>query len=333
MVCPRRRTDLERKKAPSWLGLGIGFALGAVMGALSGWSDIGIVLAPAFLGFALGAWGYAAGAVSFVGFIGALFLICGLESTLLRLAAVLPASAVIGYIIYNKKAWRTAVGLGALLMGVGLYVYTCLPSILDGYDPFYYIASVFTALAEEMTSLAESGLVSEERVSLMRAMFVTLADSVETIAMQAICLISMVFALVDTLIARLLVKRTGRELKPMTPMPLWQLSSNYTYAALAAIVGGAAALLFELNNSASVVSAAQMAIIGPLALMGVCYLDFTTRLGRPGSKAKRVIIYVLIVIMLPYSITVLAIAGLLDRIMKTRRRFVPNEKRKKPNNK
>ena len=66
---------------------------------------------------------------------------------------------------------------------------------------------------------------------------------------------------------------------------------------------------------------------GPLALMGFCYLDFSTRLGRPGSKAKRIIIYVLIVLV-PYRTNILALVGLMDRMLKTRTRFVPNDKAK-----
>ena len=45
---------METKKAPASRGIVIGLALGAVMGALSGFSELGFVLAPAFLGFVLG---------------------------------------------------------------------------------------------------------------------------------------------------------------------------------------------------------------------------------------------------------------------------------------
>ena len=44
---------METKKAPASRGIVIGLALGAVMGALSGFSELGFVLAPAFLGFVL----------------------------------------------------------------------------------------------------------------------------------------------------------------------------------------------------------------------------------------------------------------------------------------
>ena len=71
---------METKKAPASRGIVIGLALGAVMGALSGFSELGFVLAPAFLGFVLGSWGYAAGAVSFAAFGIAAYFVAGISA-------------------------------------------------------------------------------------------------------------------------------------------------------------------------------------------------------------------------------------------------------------
>lgn len=319
---------METKKAPASRGIVIGLALGAVMGALSGFSELGFVLAPAFLGFVLGSWGYAAGAVSFAAFGIAAYFVAGISAFPYVLGAALPASAVIGYVIYNKKPWRTAVALGALLMGIGLYAYICLPSILEGQEPFYAIESFISAFSQDFTALAQSTGMDEDKLSYVRTGLLLYEEMAERMTMRFICTAAMFFALIDTLIARaLFTRRTGRELRPMAPMPLWQLSRNFTYAAGAAILGAVATLLLQLNNSESVLEAAQQVVLGPLALMGFCYLDFSTRLGRPGSKAKRIIIYVLIVLV-PYRTNILALVGLMDRMLKTRTRFVPNDKAK-----
>ena len=318
---------METKKAPASRGIVIGLALGAVMGALSGFSELGFVLAPAFLGFGLGSWGYAAGAVSFAAFGIAAYSVAGISAFPYVLGAALPASAVIGYVIYNKKPWRTAVALGALLMGIGLYAYICLPSILEGQEPFYAIESFISAFSQDFTALAQSTGMDEDKLSYVRTGLLLYEEMAERMTMRFICTAAMFFALIDTLIARAFTRRTGRELRPMAPMPLWQLSRNFTYAAGAAILGAVATLLLQLNNSESVLEAAQQVVLGPLALMGFCYLDFSTRLGRPGSKAKRIIIYVLIVLV-PYRTNILALVGLMDRMLKTRTRFVPNDKAK-----
>ena len=313
---------METKKAPASRGIVIGLALGAVMGALSGFSELGFVLTPAFLGFVLGSWGYAAGAVSFAAFGIAAYFVAGISAFPYVLGAALPASAVIGYVIYNKKPWRTAVALGALLMGIGLYAYICLPSIL-----FYAIESFISAFSQDFTALAQSTGMDEDKLSYVRTGLLLYEEMAERMTMQFICTAAMFFALIDTLIARAFTRRTGRELRPMAPMPLWQLSRNFTYAAGAALLGAVATLLLQLNNSESVLEAAQQVVLGPLALMGFCYLDFSPRLGRPGSKAKRIIIYVLIVLV-PYRTNILALVGLMDRMLKTRTRFVPNDKAK-----
>ena len=96
--------NLETKKAPASRGIVIGLALGAVMGALSGFSELGFVLAPAFLGFVLGSWGYAAGAVSFAAFGIAAYFVAGISAFPYVLGAALPASAAIGYIIKSLGA-------------------------------------------------------------------------------------------------------------------------------------------------------------------------------------------------------------------------------------
>ena len=318
---------METKKAPASRGIVIGLALGAVMGALSGFSELGFVLAPAFLGFVLGAGGYAGGGVSSPAFAIAAYFVAGISAFPYVLGAALPASAAIGYVIYNKKPWRTAVALGALLMGIGLYAYICLPSILEGQEPFYAIESFISAFSQDFTALAQSTGMDEDKLSYVRTGLLLYEEMAERMTMRFICTAAMFFALIDTLIARAFTRRTGRELRPMAPMPLWQLSRNFTYAAGAAILGAVATLLLQLNNSESVLEAAQQVVLGPLALMGLCYLDFSTRLGRPGSKAKRIIIYVLIVLV-PYRTNILALVGLMDRMLKTRTRFVPNDKAK-----
>lgn len=318
---------METKKAPASRGIVIGLALGAVMGALSCFSELGFVLAPAFLGFVLGAWGYVAGAAAFAAFGIAAYFVAGISAFPYVLGAALPASAAIGYVIYNKKPWRTAVALGALLIGIGLYAYICLPSILEGQEPFHEVKSFISAFSQDFTALAQSTGMDEDKLSYVRTGLLLYEEMAERMTMQFICTAAMFFALIDTLIARAFTRRTGRELRPMAPMPLWQLSRNFTYAAGAAILGAVATLLLQLNNSESVLEAAQQVVLGPLALMGLCYLDFSTRLGRPGSKAKRIIIYVLIVLV-PYRTNILALVGLMDKMLKTRTRFVPNDKAK-----
>ena len=105
------------------------------------------------------------------------------------------------------------------------------------------------------------------------------------------------------------------------------LGSYQTNCYLAADDDGVCAVIDPGYTPERVLEAAQQVVLGPLALMGFCYLDFSTRLGRPGSKAKRIIIYVLIVLV-PYRTNILALVGLMDKMLKTRTRFVPNDKAK-----
>lgn len=308
-------------------GLLIGLALGLVMGALSGLSTLGILFVPAFLGLVLGTWGYGIFAGAVAVFALTVGLILGWNELLYVMCLSLPAAFTIGYVIKNKKPWRVCVSLCALLMGVGLYLYICLPDMLNGAEPFYSIRYFISTLREEIAASSYAASLGEDTLSYIVTGLVLYEEMADQLAMEVICVAAMLFALADTLIARAFAVRAGADVKKMTPMPLWQLSRNYTYAAAAAIIGAVVTYAVGLNNSALVVTAAEQAVLGPLALMGFCYLDFSTRLGRAGSKAKRVIIYIL-VILLPYRTNILAIVGLSDKIFKTRTRFVPNKNRK-----
>ena len=241
------------------------------------------------------------------------------------MACVLPASFAIGFTIMKKKPWRTAVSLGALLMGLGLYANICLPSILQGLEPFAGIAATVSEVSSELAAALEAGGASADTIKLIKLLFADAEEYAGKMTMQYLTAGSMIAALIDTLIARSLTRRVNNDIRPMAPMPLWQLSNNYNYAAGFALLGAVVTLIAGLNNADAVLSVAENVIMGPLALMRFCYLDFLTKIGRPGSKAKRIVLYIFVIVF-PGRTTVLALVGLLDRIMKVRRRYVPSKR-------
>ena len=136
----------------------------------------------------------------------------------------------------------------------------------------------------------------------------------------------MIFALVDTLIARALAKKAGAELRPMAPFALWQLSRQYTWASLALLLGALVAIVANLSNADAVFAAAECVVLGPLLLMGLCYIDFLTRMAKPGNAALRVVIYAAAALLMPYSLFLLIGMGLMDRFTKVRRKYRQRKK-------
>ena len=316
---------MEKRTAPTAKGIVISIISGVLSAALGAYSVTALLVAPAFLSCAFSAWGYGVGAVGLISYAATAYLVGGASASVYMMACVLPASFAIGFIIMKKKPWRTAVSLGALLMGLGLYANICLPSILQGLEPFAGIAATVSEVSSELAAALEAGGASADTIKLIKLLFADAEEYAGKMTMQYLTAGSMIAALIDTLIARSLTRRVNNYIRPMAPMPLWQLSNNYNYAAGFALLGAVVTLIAGLNNADAVLSVAENVIMGPLALMGFCYLDFLTKIGRPGSKAKRIVLYIFVIVF-PGRTTVLALVGLLDRIMKVRRRYVPSKR-------
>ena len=316
---------MEKRTAPIAKGIVISIISGVLSAALGAYSVTALFVAPAFLSCAFSAWGYGVGAVGLISYAATAYLVGGASASVYMMACVLPASFAIGFIIMKKKPWRTAVSLGALLMGLGLYANICLPSILQGLEPFAGIAATVSEVSSELAAALEAGGASADTIKLIKLLFADAEEYAGKMTMQYLTAGSMIAALIDTLIARSLTRRVNHDIRPMAPLPLWQLSNNYNYAAGFARLGAVVTLIAGLNNADAVLSVAENVIMGPLALMGFCYLDFLTKIGRPGSKAKRIVLYIFVIVF-PGRTTVLALVGLLDRIMKVRRRYVPSKR-------
>ena len=316
---------MEKRTAPIAKGIVISIISGVLSAALGAYSVTALLVAPAFLSCAFSAWGYGVGAVGLISYAATAYLVGGASASVYMMACVLPASFAIGFIIMKKKPWRTAVSLGALLMGLGLYANICLPSILQGLEPFAGIAATVSEVSSELAAALEAGGASADTIKLIKLLFADAEEYAGKMTMQYLTAGSMIAALIATLIARSLTRRVNKDIRPMAPMPLWQLSNNYNYAAGFALLGAVVTLIAGLNNADAVLSVAENVIMGPLALMGFCYLDFLTKIGRPGSKAKRIVLYIFVIVF-PGRTTVLALVGLLDRIMKVRRRYVPSKR-------
>ena len=316
---------MGKRTAPTAKGIVISIISGVLSAALGAYSVTALLVAPAFLSCAFSAWGYGVGAVGLISYAATAYLVGGASASVYMMACVLPASFAIGFIIMKKKPWRTAVSLGALLMGLGLYANICLPSILQGLEPFAGIAATVSEVSSELAAALEAGGASADTIKLIKLLFADAEEYAGKMTMQYLTAGSMIAALIDTLIARSLTRRVNNDIRPMAPMPLWQLSNNYNYAAGFALLGAVVTLIAGLNNADAVLSVAENVIMGPLALMGFCYLDFLTKIGRPGSKAKRIVLYIFVIVF-PGRTTVLALVGLLDRIMKVRRRYVPSKR-------
>jgi len=320
---------LAEQKSETAKNIALGLVCGALAGAAGLWGrlpsglsgifiPIAALIAPALLAFLIAKFGAAFAASAALGAVGLAFFVANAASAAYSLALFLPASLAMGLTLFARGPWRTAVAIPALLTGLALYLELCLPSMLEGSNPFAAIQSAVSSLTDETYALiAASGLADEQNLLFVHEAFAGMREVAPQIAMYYILAAAMAFSLADVLIARAFLKLSGVAVRPMAPFTLWQLSKQYGYVSLAAFVGVAAVMLLKLENADAVFAFGVGIISMPLMLTGVCAMEFT--LAVSGARAgRRAAFYVFSLLLFPYS---LIFFGLMDRLTKGRRRF------------
>ena len=287
-------------------------------------------LYPALLGFILPAWGSVCFAVGLGVSLLGLIACFGVESALFTIAVYLPAAVWLGWGLNGKKPYRTVALGAALALAAGYYCEMCLPSLLAGKEPFAAMEELFLAMANSVSQLGAEltdsalgmGASVESITDTMRAMSLLAPE----LTCGTIACLGMGFGLVDTVLARRLALPARKDLRPMAPFPLWQLSRSFTFGAAGVVLAALIVTLLNLKNASALLVVAECVLFLPILLMGLCFLDFLTRVFPGNNKTlRRVLAYLCIGLLFPYSAMFLLILGFVDRFSRIRRRFVPRD--------
>lgn len=312
------------KKGESGKYIALGLLIGALAALASVYVPYASLAAPAFLAFVFAAWGTAGIVSALTGALAASLLTLDVADAAYTLSLYLPASLIMGWVIRENKPWRAAVSASALAMGVALYLNMSLPYMLEGSNPFEAVQKAIGALASQMSAEMQALYPADTQgLQLIKETFASIEEIAPQLMMYLVCGLAMLFALIDVVIARTLLKKTGTTLRPMTHFALWQLGGHYVHVTLAAIAGTAAVFILGLDNADAVFAAASGIVMMPLMLMGVCYMEFTLRMSPKKSAGRRVAFYIFTVFLLPYSLIFL---GLADRFTKVRRHYTTKKK-------
>jgi len=282
-----------------------------------------LLLMPALLAFVLAAWGGICFAVGTGTAAILTFVLLGAADGVSVLVVFLPAAFIIGRCLSSRKPYRSAVIGSTLALAAGYYCLICLPGILAGESPFLVMEQFFLSMADMLAAqaapLLESGLILEEDVALMVDMTRSLSLMAPEMTVGSIAILSMGFGLLDVLIARMLTKRS-MDLRPMAPFHRWQLSRQYTVISFLALGTALVTYLFKLSNASAVFIAAECVVLLPVVLMGLCFLEFLSKIPGSGGNVRRILTYVCIVLLIPYSLAFLLVIGFIDRLARIRRR-------------
>lgn len=295
-------------------------ALTGGMAILGVYIPVLFFLAPVLLGYILTAWGSACFFVSVFVSLAGLLPILGWQEALYALALFLPASLVIASMLRGRTSYRGAVAGGAMCFAMALYINLCLPSILQGNDAF---SGVNAFLKQEFKPLLEQievwlGGNAEPVAEMVEWMSLHTAE----LTMTFIVIVSMPLAFFNVLIAYALFGRRMPDTKKMTPFIKWQLSRQFIYGIIILFAGGLVAEWTELYNHDALMVTVRWILVIPFALMGICLMEFTIQAVPINTGFRRTLAYTMGVVLLPYSIFIFAVIGIIDRVFKIRKRIL-----------
>lgn len=311
---------------PTWKRIALSILLGGIA-VLGIYADAVFLLLPAIYGFVWAAWGSACVAAALGTAAVALFACFGGSlDALYALGLFVPASLCVGYCLRNKKPYRTAAVSAAAAIAAGCYCLLCLPSIIAGKGPFAGVEEMLLAVADAMKEVG--GQLTGSGTAVAPEAVENVVESIRSASLLApeitcamIVASGMAFGLLDVVLARRMAFVAKVELRPMAPFGLWQLSKNYTVSACVLLAAAVVTLLLRLNNASAVLIVAECVVLLPILLMGMCFMDFLTRVTAGNGALRRAISYVCIILLFPYSAVLLLILGLVDRVTRLRRRF------------
>lgn len=296
--------------------------IGLAAGLSSGILPLILMIFPALLGYIGTAWGCGALGLASAAACGVIFAqtsAFGLMNCIGYAAMLLGQSFIITCIFKKKGAYRTAVAYCVFTAALSQYCATCLMPLIELGDPFAHYTEFATYFADALlNSGAELGL-EQGALDQLEYLAAYMKRCAPDIAVISIVGTSMLAGLLNVIIAKGLCKKFNTDLKKMAPFHKWQLSRSFHKGSLILVAGALIISFTSINNVTAIMMAISLIVIGPYALMGLCFLVFSFKFRK---KGRGIIIAssVMMLALLPYSLYGLCLMGLADRLMGIRRR-------------
>ena len=295
-----------------------GLAAGASVGIL----PLILMIFPALLGFVGTAWGYGALGIASAAACGVIFgqtATLGLTNCIGYAAMLLSQSFIIAFVFKTKGAYRTAVAYCVFAASLSQYCATCLMPLIELGDPFAHYTEFATYFADALlNSGAELGL-EQGALDQLGYLAAYMKRCAPDIAVISIVGTSMLGGLLNVIIAKGLCKKFKTDLKKMAPFHKWQLSRSFHKGSLILVAGALIISFTSINNVTAIMMAISLIVIGPYALMGLCFLVFSFKFRKKG-RGIIMASSIMMLLLFPYSLYGLCLMGLADRLMGIRRR-------------
>ncbi len=219
------------------------------------------------------------------------------------------------------NAYTTLIAGGMALLS--LYLCVCLPGILSGEGAF---AAVKAAVNESAALLGEmfasvpsapEGFAAyyQQQIDLVR-------NSVEMVVVPMLCIAAGVVGLSNLLFFRLFARKRTQEmgLLPLRPFRLWAIPRSMTKGMFFMLIGALVVLWIDWDYAMALSTTVNVMVGMPLALQGLCMIDFLIVRSGKNIATRRVLIYTLAAVALLIMQTPLVLLGCFDQIFQFRAR-------------
>ena len=245
-----------------------------------------------------------------------------LPSMLSYAALIILPSAAIWYCQKSKRGgFITAVAATGCSI-VCLYCIVCLRGILSGDGAFYDVQLAMQETVRIMQSLIER-FRTPETSSVLDAYLSELnafSESVSSIVVPMLIIFGSVIGLSNTLFFQLFIKKDREALgiPAISKFSEWRVPRFFTGGMVLLILGSVILMITDSPSAEAVSSTISVIFSIPFIIQGLALIDFLILNSKKNVTVKRVIIYILCGLLIPFASSVLVMTGCFEQLFRIR---------------
>lgn len=279
-------------------------------------------LAPIFLGFCGAVFGPVCMGIGIAAAFCGAILISGVEAAIYMSITVIPLSIILAYMLKGKCAYRTAAIACTAACVLGEYVNMFAPYFVKGHDLAFAIDAYFSPIISQYNSLP----VPQELNEMVKMLTTSMLANAAEILFAAMVMMGIAAGFLQTVLAYAVFGKK-LALKKMAPFKTWQLPASFFWGSLIMLAATLIVSQMGLTYAGALSIVVAIIVVCPIALVGVCCIEFFIQIVPEGRGIRRIFIYGMSVMSFPTSLIIFIVAGIADKIFKLRKRVVVIKKK------
>ena len=300
---------------------GIGRALlFGIIGALCAPFSPLALIAGGLFGYLLLAGGAALFALSGAICIAGTYVLVGWAGLWVPAASILFAMLTGALLKANKSYFDTAL-LGAAVYTAAFYLMVSLDDILAGGVAFHSITALFEEVSRESLAAAQAmpGMLPQQVAQMQQALDALVAGL--PLYMPAVLCVAGAFTgLFNLLICTWRCRKAGVALAPMRRFLFWRIPREFVIGVVIMAAGSFLASSLGVSNMDAVTAAVAALAMTPFVVQGGSVVMFVLQFQR--SAGTMVMFTLFLVLMLPMSLMLLCVLGVIEQLFHLRRRII-----------